>query len=272
MICRPDKFNYVKTELATWCQQDTMTLKLLMHIIGLLRWLTAGFPFGRAHIGHLRGCQNFYEKQGRAKGLAQHQIRCKLPIGSPQREALIFWHKTFSSWDGQRRIFMDFGPCGGTEVLGRVDASTDYGCGGFVYIMAANKILFFVHEWTAEERALAFRSTRESTGAMEAMGLRFWTKLFAPKCIDARLLLELDNESVVRALCKAYSPNRQIMDIVRGVCVRLATARTCLRCCHVTGRFFNRVADCLSHGDIEGAQCLAMQLFGLSMDQVHLPL
>jgi hypothetical protein len=266
MWCREDKYTFLLGQLPLWASETSLPLKIVEKIIGILNWISSGFPIGRAHVGYLRIVLHTY------KGKALHsrgqtgKFLCRL---TPQaKEALHFWAKFFASWDRKCPVFLDFGPCSGPEAIGRVDSSTDWGCGGFVFLVESNTAFYFKHQWTEHERQIAFKEQRVSTGVLEAMGARLWAKFFAQLCANLRVLLEIDHESVARAINSAYSPTKGIMDCVRGVCMRAAATRICLRCCHVTGIWFNQIADRLSHDLLDEAQHLAMEELNVVMVDV----
>ena len=82
-----------------------------------------------------------------ANGLSEDKARyMKYPLSAETKEALIFWARFFPRWSKRCEVFLDFGPCASWEVLGRVDASTDWGCGGFLWLRGAEELFFFSHE------------------------------------------------------------------------------------------------------------------------------
>ena len=173
-------------------------------------------------------------------------------------EAIQFWEKHFPKWNRMSPFFMDFGPCASAERWGRVDASTDWGCGG--WCMPSRR--GFRHEWTSAERKAAMRNERESTGMLELMGAVRWIKLFADQCRGRRVLLELDNEAAVRGLESAFSPAGDLLDLIREFKTTCVEFSICVRVRHVLGVPFNAIADALSHNNLGLAQCLARQELG----------
>ena len=57
------------------------------------------------------------------------------------------------------------------------------------------KVFFFCHQWTDEERAAALVVVRESTGMLELMAAVRWADYFMKSCAHLRLLLETDSSS-----------------------------------------------------------------------------
>ena len=116
-------------------------------------------------------------------------------ISRASRAALQFWATALPKWNRECPIVAGFTPVNSWEVLGRDDASTDWGCGGFIVLPRAVTpyLLYFTHEWSPEERCVAMRCERESTGLLELMGATRWLECFAPWCSRRRVQLEGDN-------------------------------------------------------------------------------
>ena len=130
-------------------------------IIGFLQWITSGFPAGKPHIGYLR--HSLAATKRKVDGSAI------VILDARSREALAFWARFFRTWDGRCPVFLDFGPMATAEVLWRYDASTEWGMGAFSWHVGSDVAYYILHEWTTDERRLAFVDTRESTTILEAM-------------------------------------------------------------------------------------------------------
>ena len=260
MRCPNDKFTVLCDYLKKWNASTSMSLSDLETATGMMYWLGAGFTMGAACVGHLI--------HDRTKGQAMHTRSARpksavmVRVSREAQAALRFWGDFFPTWNKRCPIFAGFSPVTTFEVLGRVDASTEWGCGGFAYDVATGELHGFCHEWTAEERKKAHVAVRESTGVMEAMGARIWLEVLGPTCRNRRLQLELDNSSVTRALGSLYSPTPPLMLEVVDAATICCELRVCLRVRHVTGDVFNQIADRLSHNDIPQARCLAVKEFG----------
>ena len=266
MVCAEDKFVFICVKLKEWRSAPKLLVVELESMVGILRWLSAGFRIGRAHLGWL--VRELARFKGMANNLSEEKARyMKYSLSGEAKEALFFWARFFPRWSKRCEVFLDFGPCASWEVLGRVDASTDWGCGGFMWIRGAEEMFFFSHEWTVEERVRAGKGVlvRESTSVLEAIGMELWMRWFGRVSEGKRVLLEGDNEAVATGLRKAYSQKPEIMLCVHGVCESAARHNICLRTRAVLGARFNRVADRLSHNLVEEARCIAQEVFGCSM-------
>jgi hypothetical protein len=154
-------------------------------------------------------------------------------------------------------------------MLGRCDASTEHGCGGFwlsssTEVNPGPRLRGFSYAWSEEDRNYAFVAVRESTGVFEIMGAGKWFDEFAHRCSNSRLQFEMDNREAAKALEAGYSKTPKIMqeiNRIRSMCVRL---RINLRVHHILAEF-NSIGDLLSHDRINEAQCQAMEEFGVEM-------
>jgi hypothetical protein len=111
----------------------------------------------------------------------------------------------FESWDKSCRLFAGFSPVAQWEVLIRVDASTDFGAGGF-YLPSRE---CFIHKWTPDERATALAHSatplRESTTFFELKGILLALQHSALLLKGKRVQIECDNEAAVRDLTCCFS-------------------------------------------------------------------
>jgi hypothetical protein len=68
-----------------------------------------------------------------------------------------------SEWNRLSPIVEGFTPTASWHYLGRVDASTDWGCGGMLLDAKMLSLLGSNHAWSPAERAVSFVVSREST-------------------------------------------------------------------------------------------------------------
>jgi hypothetical protein len=59
-----------------------------------------------------------------------------------------FWRDRFTAWNGTCPIVQGFSPPAPAQVIGRVDVSSSWGCGGFAFCPDTSTVHAFVHEWT----------------------------------------------------------------------------------------------------------------------------
>ena len=136
MLCAQDKFVFICDKLEEWSGMQRLRIAEFESLVGILRWLSAGFRVhvGRAHLGFLvieTTKHKRAELATRARWSGMPWMRT-FTVGERAREALLFWTRFFPKWDGRCRVFLDFGPTATWEAIGRFDASTEWGCGGWL--------------------------------------------------------------------------------------------------------------------------------------------
>ena len=260
MECDPKKFVFVKNLLLELYKRVEVAVKELESLVGILRWLSSGFQVGKPHLGFLVadlvGHREKHKKRWR-----------QLPIKLSDRaqSAIRFWAKVFPRWSGHSEVFQDFGPTASWQAIGRVDASTDWGCGGWLWVRGEPEAYGFAHQWTLKERARAKCEIRESTSMLEAMGVVMWFHRLGKRVRGLRLLLEGDNENVARGIARAYTPKPKLMNCILAACESIARLSICIRSRAVIGDPLNGVADHLSHNLCERAKELLKEEMGIPL-------
>ena len=269
MICPEGRFGVMCALILSWVSRKMLSLHEVEKAVGILMFLASAFTIGRADLVHLvamRTAGQAAHRKAEAKArrsLSRKSIACAvLPAAAG---TFRFWNEFFPLWDRRAPVFLDFGPTAHFQCLIRIDASTDFGCGGFLFIPGVERVFAFVHKWSVAERELAVVLQRESTGVMEMWAVQLAMELFAPFCIGRRVLLESDSVSAVFALNTAFSSRPLIMRALRDIRMRVARSRIILRVCHIFGVKFNLVADHLSHNRLAQAQFLAVEEFGFQL-------
>jgi hypothetical protein len=110
-----DKFVIIVGYLESWKSMTSMSLLVVEKAVGLMNWVVAGFPQGRASLSH------FIHLRTNAPAMVV------VSISEPARRAIAFWFEVFSVWDRQCAVTLSFCPTASFQVLGRVDASTAWG-------------------------------------------------------------------------------------------------------------------------------------------------
>lgn len=238
MVCAEDKFSHLCRKLPLWAAAKTLPFPEMESIIGFLSWVSAGFPIGKPHLAYLRVCL-LHHKDGDGRALTKSGVperRQMVSLDRRAREALLFWRKFFPGWNKRCRVFLDFGPMAGPEVLWRVDASTEWGMGAFMWVMGESEGFYILHAWTEDERKVAFVKERESSGVFEGMAAARCVKAFSKSCSGLRVLMEMDNDSLALGIRRCYSKTDSMMDLIRYVCETTAKADVHLRAAHVKGQ------------------------------------
>jgi hypothetical protein len=187
---------------------------------------------GRPHMSSLRMNLARHEFKVKYNSLRK---RSKVIMCKESREALHFWNKFIPTWDKRCQVFLDFGPMAAPQVLWRLDASTEWGCGAFMWPIGATSGFYILHEWTGAERDEAFVVERPSTGVLEAMAAVRCAKAFAKLCTGKRVLMEMDNEALAHGIRKCYTKNACMNNLVRGVCESTTVARVNVLSAHIKG-------------------------------------
>ena len=273
MICQEAKFFFYLHLFRTWAAASSLTVKALEKAVGIMTWLRAGFPIGAADMAALAKLKKEGVAICKYRNLARivHTLR----VSDEVRSIFQFWTDRFSRWDRICPVVMSFGPCSLPHIRGWVDAcSCDKddlppgqrgGCGGVFFDIASSTLVGFMHEWNADEQRLAKRVDRDSVPFYEALGVRWWTQLYAKRCRAMRLLLATDCNPVGQAISRGFSKCSSMRSVVRDIRMSFADEFVTFRLWSVVGAQFNLVADRLSHGCPEEAQAVALRLFGLQL-------
>ena len=258
-----------------------------------MQYLCSGMPAGAAYLPHATGlCKAFGSNRRRRK-----RALATTRIPRTVRDAISFFSSMLHEWDGTCPMVQSYGPTALDQCVGFVDASTEYGCGGLLFISETNTLVGFTHAWTAQESADAFVSIRPSTAALESGGITMWLEQFAAMCEAKRTHLRTDNRGVFDSFQRAFSDTVSTRTSLREarllagkfylalrvswvtitlsskhlvlsilMCLVSSLSSPCPCYLQVNGEMYNRIADRLSHGLIDEARCLARQLFNLDME------
>jgi hypothetical protein len=237
MVCPDDKYDHLCRQLLVWSQATSLVFPEVESIIGFMEWIAVGFPLGKPHIAHLRS-ELARHKAVEGRRLTERGVseqRQMVRLGPYSIKAVKYWAEWFPQWDKRCPVFLGHGPMGPPEVLWRVDASTEWGMGAMMWVIGTNQGYYITHKWTQKEREEAFVTLRASTGVLEAMGAARCAKAFSVLSAGKRVLMEMDNDSVFKAIQKCYSGKPHIMKHVFFTCEKAAKAGVHLLVAHVKG-------------------------------------
>ena len=240
MVCPPDKYANCLRLSADWARRassdDLFTVNEIDSIAGLFQWISTACPAIIPAVASLQALKHGLK----ASGLLERRL------DNRSSTAVVDLATFFSSWSRSCPIFAGFSPVAGWEALIRVDASTDFGTGGF----CLPSFECLIHEWSAAERAQALAHSlaplRESTTFFELQGILLALTQFAPLLRGKRVQIECDNEAAIRDLVSCFSGKPQCMRVIaqiRDLCAAFAINP---RFKHILASF-NCVADQLSH-------------------------
>lgn len=268
MICPEDKYKtvlgYIKA--AEDPSRTNLSLETLRILVGLFTWYAAGFPILSCERAPLIVMRTQGEAVlAKARRRQASDIRVEKSVRA--QASLSFVLSTFVHWNRRCPIYMGFGARASWQVLGQVDASTDFGCGGFAMFTEIDGVqsrdyTMFSHGWSQAERESAMIDVRESTGILELRGTLLWLATFGSMCAGRRVEIQMDNASAVLGLESGFSDKPKMMELIRS-CRRICIDNHInLRVRHILGIHFNGVADALSHDRVKEAVCLAATRFG----------
>ena len=253
--CPDDKYQNCLKLTTNWARRaaadEIFTFNEIESLAGLFQWISTACPAIIASVASLQALKHALKKSG----LQSRRLddRSKTAIA-----ALALFFKT---WSRSCPLFSGFSPVAQWEVLIKVDASTDFGTGGFC-------IPFFeclIHPWSEDERlqALAHSATpiRESTTFFELLGILHLLRFFAPQLRGKRVQVECDNEAAIRDLTCCFSGKPLCMRVIADIRDICALNFIYPRFEHILSTF-NNVADRLSHNDFTQARALCQQEFG----------
>lgn len=262
MRCLPEKQKVFADLLAGWSSRSPlrMTLAEVRSAVGFMVWLSAAFHMGGAGVAALVALRTKLEGVAKRKSLSPESVDAVL--STEEAETLLFWASKFPDWSGKAPVTLGFSPVSTWQVLGQSDACTEWGCGGVFF--DGNVLDGYARPWTESERSWAFVAERESTGVLELLGALEWFGRFGCRCRGRRVQLEMDNASAVLALTRLFSPRPAMLEVVRAVREEMFQMGGCVRVVHVLGRFI-RIADSLSHNQVDQAVCLGREEFGMRL-------
>lgn len=240
LVCPLDKYTNCLRLSAEWALRasanEVFTFNEIDSIAGLFQWISTACPAIIPAVASLQALKHGLK----ASSLLERRL------DSRSTTAVIALEKFFRSWSRSCPLFAGFSPVASWEHLIRVDASTDFGTGGF----CVPSLNCFIHAWSASERALALAHSttplRESTTFFELQGILLILTHFAPLLRGKRVQIECDNEAAVRDLGSCFSGKPQCMSVIAQIRDLCADFTIIPRFEHILAGF-NCVADQLSH-------------------------
>ena len=197
MICPKAKMEVLGAYLTLWrSYRDHLSLPAVESAAGLAQWYAAGLHAFTPYVAPLIAMRTHGEAAHKRSGGDKRRIQCAFTKSA--RLSLDTITESFMAWSGECPMVQSFGPTAAWQLLGRVDACTDWGCGGIVFDGAS--LVGFMHQWDSQERDLAMCDVRESSGVFEILGAVYWLQLFGPRCVNKRVQIEMDSDPAVITL------------------------------------------------------------------------
>jgi len=238
--CPIDKYNNCLRLSAEWADRaqknDLFSFVEIDSIAGLFQWISTACPAIIPAVASLQALKHALKMSGQRE--RRLDSRCS--------SAVTALAKFFTSWNRSCPLFAGFSPVAHWDVLIRVDASTDFGAGGFCFPSRD----CVIHAWSPEERARALAHSsaplRESTTFFELQGILLILTHFAPLLRGKRVQIECDNEGAIRDLVCCFSGKPLCMDVIAQIRDLCALFSITTRFEHILA-CFNCIADSLSH-------------------------
>ena len=237
ITCPQDKLAFYRNQLAKWSkaslESNRMSTKRCEKLTGILNFLATVTPSFRIVVGHL--------KSARRKALNRKESSFVLP---PEALAAVLAVAKFMlTWSGSSPMFKPFSPRDPWDFLLRLDASSEYGFGGFVLPLERGH----ARAWSDEERALSLapQLKSESSTALELMALRNLLSRYAPAMRGSRIQIEMDSATSILGLRAWSSGTLIILGLLNEIHQLLIEHSLIARFEHI-GREFNQIADYLS--------------------------
>jgi hypothetical protein len=252
--CPEDKYQNCLRLSTEWSNRASVnsvfTFVEIEALAGLFQWISTACPAIISSVAALQAMKHSLKRSGLP---ARHlDARCKSAV----IDLAIF----FAGWNRTCPLFAGFSPTFSWEVLIKVDASTDFGSGGF----CLPHFNSWIHEWSPDERARALahkeQPIRESTTFFELLGILLALLEFAPLLQGKRVQIECDNEAAIRDLVCCFSGKPQCMSIIAEIRNMCAAHFIIPRFEHILS-CFNNIADRLSHDDFLQANALCQEEF-----------
>jgi hypothetical protein len=256
--CPDDKYQNCLRLSQEWSHRasanDSFSFSEIESLAGLFQWISTACPAIISSVASLQALKHSLKRSGLPSR--------KLDVRS--KNAVIDLATFFTTWNQKCPLFAGFSPTHQWEILIKVDASTEFGTGGF----CLPSFECFVHEWSAEERCNALAHCvspiRESTTFFELLGILRILSHFAPMLRGRRVQIECDNEAAIRDLCTCFSSKPMCMTVIADIRNLCASSFIIPRFDHISSQF-NLIADRLSHNDYPQAKVLCQDEFRLPL-------
>ena len=237
ITCPADKLEFYRNQLKKWVglsvASGRMSAKRSEKLSGILNFLATVSPSFRTVLGQFKV----------ARRKAENKKECSFALTKGALGALLAVEKFVSTWSGSSPMFKPFSPRDPWDKLLRLDASSDFGFGGFVLPLERGH----ARAWTPEERALSLapQLKSESSTALELMGLRNLLSLYAPMMRGSRVQIEMDSATSILGLRVWSSEILIVLGLLNEIHELIIGHSIIARFEHV-GREFNQIADHLS--------------------------
>jgi hypothetical protein len=129
MECPLEKFDIVCRYVTEWNAAGALTCHEWEKAAGILYWLTACFKVCRAAVSYIIHDRTRAQMLTNRCGKPRHRVVVKKSKESSTVFRLLA--RVLPRWDRTCPVVEGFTPTATWEMFGRVDASTDWGCGGF---------------------------------------------------------------------------------------------------------------------------------------------
>jgi len=232
-----DKLQRLKSSFAEWGFRTRCTLRELQSLIGVLNWVCAIIPAGRAFLQRMIALT-------RGVKLPRHHIR----LTAGFKKDLTVWETFVKNWNGKSFFLKeDWESRDSVEIY--TDASGTEGFGGFW------KGQWFNGQWP-EQYKLTSGKAGLSIEWQELYPIRVACVIWGTHFQNKRVTVWCDNESVVAIINTMKSKVPEIMDLIRPIVAQSLEQNFVLKAVHLSSEE-NSIADALSRFQMDKFRQLA---------------
>ena len=231
-----DKLQRIHQELVTWMGKKKATKRNILSLVGLLQHATKVVKCGRSFVARM------YAAAARVKELDYFTW-----LNVEFRSDLMWWHLFIDSWNGLCLLRSETWSSPADYYI-QTDASGNWGCGAFF------DQKWFQWQWPHD-------GFNVSIMAKELVPIAFSCAVWGPRLAKSKVLVQCDNLSLVTAISRGSSRDKDVMRLLRCMWFFVAYFDIDLHAEHIAG-VSNTTADQLSRN--------YMQSFFSSHPQVSL--
>ena len=220
-----DKLRRILGELSNWIGKKKATKRQILSLVGLLQHATKVIRCGRSFVARM------YAKASTAKEL-DYFVR----LGTEFRSDFLWWYTFVEGWNGLSLLREESWSIPADHCI-QTDASGSWGCGAF------SDGKWFQWQWPPEILQISIM-------AKELIPITLSCAVWGPTVAKCKVLIQCDNLSLVSAITKGYSRDKEVMRLLRCMWFFVAYFDLDLHVEHIPGTQ-NTTADQLSRNYLQ---------------------
>ena len=220
-----DKLQRIHQELELWADKRKATKRQILSLVGLLQHATKVIKCGRSFVARM------YAAAAKVKEL-NHFTRLSVEF----RSDLLWWRTFMATWNGLSLLHSKAWSSPPDHCI-QTDASGRWGCGAFLTGE------WFQWQWPQKDLEMSIM-------AKELVPITLSCVAWGPKLAKHRVLVQCDNLSLVTAISKGSSRDKEVMRLLRCLWFFVAYFDIDLHVEHIAGAV-NTTADQLSRNQMQ---------------------